>query len=175
MLRLAYVTTHPVQYRAPLFRELARENDLTLKVFFGSDFGVAPSHDPGFDRTIRWDVPLLQGYEHVFIKNSAIRPNHRSFWGLYNPQMASEIIRWRPDVVIIHGYAHATHLMVLESCASKHIPVLIQGESNLTHRRSAFVRTLKRLLFRYMRSRIAGALAIGSLSAKYFEHYLKLQ
>ncbi len=65
--RLAIVISHPIQYYAPIYRELAKLPGLELKVFFACDWGVQPSLDPGFGQTFAWDVPLLEGYAHEFL------------------------------------------------------------------------------------------------------------
>ena len=78
MTRLAIVTTHPIQYYAPWFRHLAAGGDLDLKVFYLWDFGVTDKVDPVFGQAVRWDVPLLEGYEHEFVPNRSRRPDRSS-------------------------------------------------------------------------------------------------
>ena len=57
-MRLAFVTSHPIQYQAPLFRALA--GAVELRVFFGWDGARDDAFDDarGFGRTTAWDVPL---------------------------------------------------------------------------------------------------------------------
>ena len=66
-VRLAYLVSHPIQYQAPLLRRIAQEPDIDLTVFFGSDFSVRGYKDEGFGVDVKWDVPLLEGYRHVFL------------------------------------------------------------------------------------------------------------
>ena len=72
-LRLAYLVSHPIQYQAPLLRRIAREPDIDLTVFFGSDFSLRAYRDEGFGVDVAWDTPLTEGYKHVFLK--ALRDN----------------------------------------------------------------------------------------------------
>ena len=65
--RLAYFVSHPIQYQAPLLRRIAQEPDIDLKVFFSSDQSVRGYHDTGFGVHVKWDVPLLDGYESEFL------------------------------------------------------------------------------------------------------------
>src|SRR5476649_2632383 len=67
VVRLAYLVSHPIQYQAPLLRRIAEEPDIDLTVFFGSDFSVRGYTDEGFGVGVKWDVPLLDGYKHVFL------------------------------------------------------------------------------------------------------------
>ena len=65
--KIAIVTSHPIQYQAPLFRAIARQPDIDLTVFFGSNHGIIPDKvDPGFGKAFAWDVSLLDGYKHIF-------------------------------------------------------------------------------------------------------------
>src|ERR1700733_1792147 len=66
-VRLAYLVSHPIQYQAPLLRRIAQEPDIDLTVLFGSDFSVRGYKDEGFGVGVKWDVPLLDGYRHLFL------------------------------------------------------------------------------------------------------------
>ncbi|MDC3983868.1 glycosyltransferase family 4 protein [Polyangium jinanense] len=171
MVRIAILATHPIQYQAPLYRALAAREDVAIKLFFCWDFGVKETRDPGFGKTIRWDVPLLEGYDHEFVPNVSKRPGTDHFFGLVNPGAFSRMSAFRPDVIIVHGYAHATEHDVMLRARQKGIPVLLRGESNLLAERPAHISLAKRLALPPIFRRLGGALAIGTLSAHYFEHY----
>src|SRR5476649_2312932 len=66
-IRLAYLVSHPIQYQAPLLRRIAQEPDIDLTVLFGSDFSVRGYKDEGFGVGVKWDVPLLEGYQYEFL------------------------------------------------------------------------------------------------------------
>src|SRR4051812_26091638 len=61
-MRLAIVASHPIQYHAPLFRELAKQVDLTL--IFAHRATPADQAKAGFGVDFDWDIDLLSGYEH---------------------------------------------------------------------------------------------------------------
>jgi len=170
-LRLAYLTSHPIQYQAALFRALAASDGVAFKAFFGTDWGLENQFDPGFGRRITWDVPLLEGYSHTFVKNVAPRPAVSRFSGLVNPSIGSELKKWQADVVIVHGYMHATSWLAMLQCRAAGIPVLMRGESNLLPRRTPRVRAAKALAALALRPLIAGAVAIGTLNARYWASY----
>jgi len=65
--RLAVVTTHPIQYQAPVWRGLAATPGLDVHVYFGSDHSVRGYRDPGFGVEFKWDVPVLDGYPHTLL------------------------------------------------------------------------------------------------------------
>ena len=67
MEKLAIISTHPVQYNAPFFKLLTERNNIKIKVFYTwSQSENNKKYDPGFDRIIAWDIPLLDGYEYEF-------------------------------------------------------------------------------------------------------------
>jgi len=167
-LRIAYVTSHPIQYQVPLFRALARTAGVDFKVFFGTDWGVSGQFDPGFGRRITWDIPLLEGYAHSFIRNVARRPSVARFSGLVNPTIGLELKRWQADVVVQHGYAHATSWLTMVQCRVLGIPVLLSGDSHLLAHRSTRSRLGRFVAAAMMRRLLAGAVAIGTLNREYW-------
>lgn len=171
MLRLAILASHPIQYQAPLFRALAARDDVTLKVFFCWDFGIKETVDPGFGRSFAWDIPLLDGYEYELIQNFAQAPGTNHFFGLLNPLAPARIREFRPDALVIHGYAHFTELEMIASSRLLDLPVLVRGDSNLLHRRPAHIAAAKRLLLTPLFKTLAGALSSGRLNAQYYAHY----
>ena len=102
--RLAVVTSHPVQYYAPWFRFLAATGRYDLRVFYLWDGGVRARHDPGFGHTVRWDVPLLDGYAHEFVPNTSARPGTAHFFGLRNPGLPARLGAFDPHAALVVGY-----------------------------------------------------------------------
>jgi glycosyltransferase involved in cell wall biosynthesis len=88
--RVLAIGSHPVQYMAPLLRRMAQHPQLDLTVAYCSLRGAQPTHDPGFNTTVKWDIPLLEGYPWQEIPNRG--SGRDSFWGLYNPGL-SKLIR----------------------------------------------------------------------------------
>ncbi|HEY0579871.1 MAG TPA: hypothetical protein VGC75_04115, partial [Candidatus Nitrosocosmicus sp.] len=85
MKRLAIVSTHPIQYYAPLFQLLASIPGVCLKVFYTWGESSVNKMDPGFQKQIEWDIPLLEGYEYEFLVNTSDNPGTHHFNGIINP------------------------------------------------------------------------------------------
>jgi glycosyltransferase involved in cell wall biosynthesis len=105
--RVLAVCAHPVQYMSPMLRRMAQHPQLDLKVAYCSLRGAKPGHDPEFNATVQWDVPLLDGYDWVEV------PNHgsgsESFFGLHNPGLWKLIRQGRYDAVLIYtGYPRSS-------------------------------------------------------------------
>ncbi len=127
MARLAIVSTHPVQYNAPLFKRLAVTSGMDIKVFYSWE-GTSNQEDPEFGRAISWDLPLLDGYDWELIPNESSDPGTHHFTGLRNPEMTSRIADWNPDFILVYGWAWWTHLLVMRRFKGR-IPLLFRGDS----------------------------------------------
>ncbi len=168
-MRIGFLTTHPIQYQAPLFRMLSRRPGVRLTALFCLDHGLRPSYDPGFKKMIQYDVPLLEGYEHRFLRNLARRPGF-ALGGMINPEIVTILARGDFDAVIVHGYASATNLICLSAPRGR-TRLLFRGESNLQARRSVPRRVAKQVLMRTLLHRVDHFLSIGSLNSAYYEAY----
>ncbi|MDB6127022.1 MAG: glycosyl transferase [Verrucomicrobia bacterium] len=133
-LRLAVVLSHPIQYYSPWFRWLARERRVEVRVFYLWDFGITAKHDPGFGASIKWDVDLLSGYEHEFVPNTARKPGTEHFWGLRNPTLTARLAVWKPDAILLFGYAYATHLRTILWARRHRVPLIFRGDSHFIGR-----------------------------------------
>lgn len=166
--RLAYVVSHPIQYQAPLLRRLSSSGVLDLTVLFQSAHGVAASWDPGFEREVAYDVPLLEGYRHRFLRNRSLRPGIHSFSGLINPGLFTDLREF--DAVLVHGYAHMSDWIAFASTLGRRLPLLVRGESHPdkpeVSRRP--LRRARRLLLSTLHRQVSACLAIGELSREFY-------
>jgi glycosyltransferase involved in cell wall biosynthesis len=165
------VTSHPIQYQAPLFRELARRPELELTVLFCDKAGLRPTRDPGFGKTVSWDIPLLDGYRHRFLRNWSPWPAPARATGLVNPGVFAAVRRGGYDAVLFHGYTHVTTWIGLASSFLAGIPVIMRTESNLLYPRPWWKRFLKRLVLTPLFRRVGAFVPIGAKNAEYYEHY----
>jgi glycosyltransferase involved in cell wall biosynthesis len=110
-VRVLMVSTHPVQYAAHQYRRLAVDERVDLTVLFLSMSSVEGAVDEGFGRTVRWDVPLLEGFRWSHPPNRSPRPSVHRFFGLVNPGVWRLIRRARADVVVLYGYRASSFWM----------------------------------------------------------------
>ena len=179
-LRLAIVTSHPIQYQAPYFRALAASGRITPTVFFGSRHGVDASLDTGFGTTFRWDVPLLDGYDHVFLENVARRPDVSRFTGVQTAGIGRALTSGRFDALLVLGWQTAAHLQAVRAAWSLGVPVLVRGESTLQRttgggtwsavRRLVWL-PIRQRLYAAAFDRIAAFLIIGSRNREYYRSF----
>jgi glycosyltransferase involved in cell wall biosynthesis len=106
-LRVLAIAQQPAQYQAPLFRRMAARDDVELQVAYCTLRGAEAAHDPEFGATVKWDVPLLDGYSWVQVPNRG--SGAESFWGLRNSGLWRIIRDGRFDAVLCYvSYRRAT-------------------------------------------------------------------
>ncbi len=169
--KLAIVASHPIQYQAPLFRALAEDPRLDVTVYYLWDFGV---NKPGFDRELgvdlKWDVPLLDGYTHVFLKNHSLMPGP-SFFGQINPSVVRELKKNKFDAVIVHGYTSMTSWLVFLTRAYTGVKIILRGETNLSGKSGFLKNVFKSLVLRSLFGTIQVFLYSYALNRDFYLHY----
>ncbi|MGB3543599.1 glycosyltransferase family 4 protein [Rubrivirga sp.] len=170
--RLAVVTTHPVQYYAPLFRRIEDDGLVDLRVFYGWEGAASASAlDRGFGTSFAWDIPLLEGYDHAFVENVSDDPGTHHFRGIDTPSLVPEIDAWGADAVLVVGWNYRAHLEALRSFHNR-VPVLLRGDSTLVDERTdpaGRARALaRRLALRWVYRHVDHALYVGQHNRAYF-------
>jgi len=118
--RIGFLVSHPIQYYAPIFRELARRCDLT--VFFAHRQDAAGQGKAGYGVAFDWDVDLLSGYESRFLKNVARVPSTQTFAGCNTPEIAEEISAGRFDAFVVPGWSLRSYWQAVRACRRAHVP-----------------------------------------------------
>jgi glycosyltransferase involved in cell wall biosynthesis len=175
-VRVAYLVSHPIQYQAPLLRRISREPDIELTVFFASNFSVHQYVDKGFGVDVKWDIPLVDGYDHEFLP--AIWDKRRTGrttqfnYGIFRRLLGNKR-RAGFDVLWVHGYSTLNTLQGMLVAKLLGIPVLLRAESRLPLTEETSLKSdAKSLFFGLLRHFVDGVLPIGSSNAAYWRHYL---
>lgn len=176
MKKLAIIITHPIQYYAPIFRLLAENHAIKTMVFYTWEQAAkGGKFDPGFGRVVEWDLPLLDGYDHLFVKNIAKDPGSHHFNGIQNPELIQKIEAWGPNAILVFGWNFKSHLNVMRYFHNK-VPVFFRGDSTLLDETTGLKKLLRRVFLRWVYSNIDRALYVGTHNKEYFRvHGLKEQ
>ena len=167
-MKLAIVTTHPIQYNAPWFKLLSEQECVDIHVFYTWEQSqTTAKFDPGFGKTIEWDIPLLEGYEYSFVKNVAQDPGSHHYKGIDTPTLTNDIEAWGANAVLVFGWAFKGHLSCMKYFKGK-IPVLFRGDSTLLDERGGLKIILRRLFLKYVYRNIDYALYVGTNNKDYF-------
>jgi len=167
---MAIVTSHPIQYQAPLWRELALAG-IKFEVWFLTPHAVAPSYDRDFGRTFAWDLDLLEGYPHRFLP---VEENWRidRFNGI---RLRS---RWKDEFsargithVWVEGWRFLELWFAVLAAHSSGVHVWMRGESHNLVPEPAMHRAWKRPLLAWLFRRVERFLCIGSANRRFYLGY----
>lgn len=165
-LRIAFLTTHPIQYQVPVFRHLAKHPELDFKVLF-CQLPDARSQGDGFAKSFKWDIPLLDGYQYEVLTNVAARPSVTNFAGCDTPEITQRIRREQFDAVVVNGWVAKSCLQTLWACKRARIPCIVRGEANNIRPRPWWKRQIQRQLVR----QYSACLYIGQASKSFYRSH----
>ena len=168
-MRLAVVASHPIQYQAPLFRELARRLD--LRVFYAHEASAADQAQAGFGVGFAWDIDLLQGYEHVFLRNVSPEPGLGRFSGCDVPEVRERLAEGGFDALLVMGWHLKCFWQAIWAAKRLGIPVMVRGDSHLGTPRGALKRIGKFVVYPAALRLFDAALWVGRRSREYWLHY----
>lgn len=157
MKRLAILSTHPIQYNAPLFRMIDAEPDIELKVFY-SKVNEEVRFDKDFGHEITWDIPLTEGYDHASFEAST-----KAGQG----EMIEAMQRFLPDVVLVFGWNFPGHFATMKHFKGR-VPVWFRGDSTLLDPIPFWKRWVRRAWLTYVYRHIDKAFYVGQANLRYF-------
>lgn len=169
--RLAIITTHPIQYHAPLFELLTQRGVIEVKVFYTWGKSVLENKfDPGFGKVINWDIDLLKGYTYTFLDNVSKNPGSNHYKGIDNPTIINEIEAWKVDAVLVFGWCFKSHLKCLRHFKGK-LPVYFRGDSTLLDKKNYFKSILRRMILKWVYCHVDLAFYVGHCNFDYFKKH----
>ena len=169
-MRLAIITTHPIQYYAPVFKLLQQEEGIDIKVFYTWGKKSIKKFDPDFGKNIDWDIPLLEGYKYEWVKNTSTDPGSHHFNGIINPYLIAQISTWKAEAILVYGWAYHAHLKTIRFFKNK-IPVYFRGDSTLLDVSNDFKTFFKKIYLKWVYRQIDHAFYVGSNNKAYFKEY----
>ena len=168
-MKLGILTSHPIQYQAPLFRALAKEMEII--VYFAHRATPSDQAKAGFGVQFEWDTDLTSGYQSVFLKNESRRPGIDNFFGCNTPSMADHIRKEAFDAFVVMGWNFKSYWQAIRACRRLGIPIFARGDSNLSTPRAWGLQQIKRIIYPVLFSQLNGFLSVGSRSKEYLKYY----
>lgn len=166
--KLAIFATHPIQYFAPVYRQLATQCDLT--VFYCHLPTPAERAVTGIGVAFDWDVGLLDGYRHVVLENRARNKTINSPFGCSVADVAAIVERGAFDAVLVSGWNSRFFWEVMVACWKRKIPVMVRGDSQLPGSNS-LKKWLKFPVYRTFIPTFSAYLWVGERAAEYLKFY----
>ena len=161
-MRLAVVSSHPIQYYAPLFRELARKVD--LQVFFAHKATPQQQATAGFGVSFDWDIDLISGYDHTFLQNVSSRPGADHFFGCDTPEVQRRLRDGGFDGLLVFGWNLKSYVQATIAAKRLGMPVLVRGDSHLATPWSRLKQAGKQVAYPIFLRAFSGALYVGRQS-----------
>jgi glycosyltransferase involved in cell wall biosynthesis len=126
---------------------------MDLKVYFyGGKSAI--NEDKGFGQKITWDIPLLDGYKHEFLKNtSRSRGMNTRFLDAVNWSIFRKIRKSNDEIILLNGWAYLSDWFVLLAAKIFGKKVWMRAEMPWNQEKlkpKSFKKSLKYLLFRYI-------------------------
>jgi len=165
-IKLVAVETHPIQYKAPLFRAIAADPRFDLTVLYAM-IPDAVQQGAGFGVSFEWDMPLLEGYRYRTLTNVAREPSVTRFRGCDTPEIYTVLKTEQPDAVLVNGWVVKSCLQALWACRRLDIPCLVRGEANLMRPRVWW----KHAIHRWLLSQYDAYLYIGSANRDFYRFH----
>lgn len=168
---MLFFLSHPIQYVSPLLRDLSLQTILKVYYYGGQ---TAVNDDKGFGQKVSWDIPLLDGYNYEFLKNSSRSKgmNTRFFdainWSIF------KVLRQSDDkVVIMNGWAYLSDWFVFLAAKLYGKKVWMRAEMPWNQEElkpKSVKKSIKFLLFKYLVFKyfIDKFLYIGTQNKKYY-------
>ena len=166
---LAILTTHPIQYQVPLWRELAHR--IELEVWYLSDQGQRESFDRGFGKTFSWDVDMLAGYSHRFLKTRPRRAEINRFRGARIGSLSKLFKEQGTKALLINGWHPQAYWQAAFQANRVGVPVFLRAETNDLRHISWMKGLIRRPLLEYLFRRITTFLTIGKANRRFYQSY----
>ncbi|MGB8739742.1 MAG: glycosyltransferase family 4 protein [Xanthobacteraceae bacterium] len=165
---LAILTTHPIQYQVPVWKGLAARGNVPFKVFYMSDQGLEERFDPGFGKSLSWDIDLLGNYQCEFLDTYRGTPLD-SFWRLRLKRGFGRALRQvGANVLWIQGWQVVAYWQAVFEARRAGTEVWLRGETNARSNADRIGRQFKRLLLRQLLRRVDRFLYIGEANRQFY-------
>lgn len=174
-MNLIFITSHPIQYFAPLYQRMAKEQSLDIVVYYCSDESVQGTTDKQFGVAVKWDIPLLEGYNYTFLKNNSYKPSIKNgFWGLMNFSLIGLLWKSPKSYLIIPGWQYFSYIICLFIGKALGHKVCFHMDNPLTHEihKRNWRHVFRRFIVRYILFKIVDyGLYVGEENKNYYLHY----
>lgn len=169
--RIAIVASHVIQYQDPFFRLLAADPEIDQTVLYCSTAGARTYRDADMGTALKWDVEILSGYRHVFLRN-LVDDSNRGWTRHVNPGIVPALLRGHYEMVIFMlGWGSISALLGILTCRLAGIPFFLYGDSSFPPPETNSRQRLRARLLRVLFHNTTGFMVSGTLNADYYRHY----
>jgi len=132
------------------------------------DQGLEARFDPGFGKSLSWDIDLLGGYESEFL-DTYKHQRLDSFWGLRLKRRFGNALRGMgAHVLWIQGWQVAAYWQAVFEAQQAGVRVWLRGDTNARSNAGGTGQQLKRLLLRQLLRRVDRLLYVGEANRQFY-------
>ena len=168
---LVVVASHPIQYQACIWRELATLGSLRFEVWYGSDYGVRPQTSAWGPSDFRWDVDLTSGYPHRFLPNWSPRKAPNTYAGKLYPGLPLELMLRRPRAVLVQGYRNLHEQTAIVGAKLARSRLIFRADTNARASRGLWRRLARKAYVSVLYPSFDAILAIGPDNRRHYEEH----
>jgi glycosyltransferase involved in cell wall biosynthesis len=168
---LAILTSHPIQYQAPLWKAIHGSGETPISVWFLTTQGIHKTKDADFGREFSWDIDLLDGYSHGFLKVNEDWDLRRFRGVQLKESLRDRLFEQRIEALWIEGWRLKPLWDAVTTAKRLGISVWMRGESNDLRRDAWWKGAPKRLLLGRHFRHVDEFLCIGSANRRLYRRY----
>jgi len=170
-MSLLVISTHPIQYHAPVYRALQQQFHIPTTVIYGSDFSITGYQDRGFGVSVAWDTDLLSGYNSIFLSRVA-----EGGAANYQTVSANGLLKTLKQIefrcILLLGYNSSFHLAAFWATRQISVPIILRAEAaDRNIKRNRLKQNLRNVVLKLFYKQFTRILYIGEES---HSHYLRL-
>lgn len=170
-MTLAVVSSHPIQYHAPIYRALQSDFGIPVSAIYGSDFSTAGYVDREFGVEFSWDTDLLSDYDSLFLSRAA-SGGARSVEEVTANGVGQALRQSGASAVLLIGYALPLYRAAFWQAQRQRLPVLFRAEvTDHARTRSRLKEAVRDHGLRLLYRRCAALMYIGQNA---LTHYRRL-
>jgi glycosyltransferase involved in cell wall biosynthesis len=169
LARVLAIDTHPIQYKAPLYRRLQQDHGHELSAFYASDMGTQRYADAEFGVDVAWDVDLLSGYRSIFMQRGGVTSD-AALHKLRCRGLSDVVWETRPEVILFSGYSSRFVRDALAQLALVPLPWVFRAETtDHAIQRTRGKGVVRDVLLRTLYRRMAALAYIGERSRRHYQ------
>jgi glycosyltransferase involved in cell wall biosynthesis len=127
--RILIVNSHPIQYFVPLYRSI-QEAGANVTVLYCSKHGLEGETDKEFGVSVKWDIPILEGYTPAFFKNYSFKSSVYGFLGLINFGLIPYLFKAPRSVLIVYGWGYFSYWLAIIFGKLAGHTICVRGDTN---------------------------------------------
>ena len=132
------------------------------------DQGLEARFDPGFSKSLSWDIDLLGGYESEFLKTYQGRRSDTFWWLRLKPGFVHQLRQVGANVLWIQGWQVAAYWQAVFAAAQVGTELWLRGETNTRSNAGGIGRRFKRQILRHLLRRVDQFLCIGEANRQFY-------